>query len=683
MSAASGSRAPRILSAVSLLCAALALLVFALWPAAPLPAPRNEPKRDDAPPAEVSRANTVRGPAVSAKADEAGPRTDVGVTVLKGRVVTSLGAPIVGAKIEIARFDELSASLLTDAEGRFETVVEPGPLDIEASAPGFVPQSRGFDGPDLEPSAPEITLRLARASTLAGKVVRADTGEAVGGCDVQVTVEEDESLRLPSATTETDGTFRIDGFVGGPFALVARCDHLHGQTTRGVIAAGAAAANLVIRVRKVAEVRGRLELRPAGVPCLEGEVILQSVVLGDLQADTDREGRVVFPAVPPGTYRVDVSCKGHVANEGAGQLVVGDADRDEVFAATERATIRGTVVDGAGEPLPGVMVFAARPKPAGTGDAHREDDEPTGPFERGSHDFSNEDGTFALHDLAPGPWALDFEAYPRTEELRVVVPETGSPEPIRIVLDRRVLVGRLLDRDGNSVWPAYVAVAPSRSERHQLTEVDESGRFRATYVGDPRFLVQVEVAGCEATIQGDARVGEPTPSERIFVVDVPSGELTGRVVGARGEPVADARVMVSCGDDRSAYVTTDELGEVRVRHLAPGSRCEVEVDAKDGQTAKQADLPVGTPFRMSLAPAAVLRGLADTGGKPFAVTLTNLSNNRFQRFSGETGAWEIVGVPAKSLVVQIETEGTDGRVEVVPTPGQTTVVTVPLAPTVD
>lgn len=681
MSAASGSRWPRVLLALSIVAVVVALVGYALR--SPASAPPVDASNVDRKAPLGGRAPTAprRSPSPTATAPEHGP--PVGVTILRGRVLTSVGAPIASAKVEISRFDELAADLVTDAEGRFEAVVEPGPIDIEASAAGFVPASRGFEGPDLDPSVGEITLRLARASALSGRVVRADTGEAVGGCDVQVTVEEDESPRLPSATSEADGTFRIDGLLGGAFALVATCDHLHGRGTRGIIASGATEENIVLRVRKVAEVRGRLELRPAGVACLDGEVILRSVVLGDLRADTDREGRVSFPAVPPGTYDIDLSCKGHVANESAGKLVVGDADRDEVFVATERGTIRGVVVDAKGEPVASVMVFATRAKAEAAGGARSDEDEPGGHFEGGSNDFTAEDGTFALHDLAPGPWTIDFEAYPRAEELRVVVPETGSPAPIRIVLDRRVLVGRLVDREGKPVWPAYVAVAPSRSERHQLTEVDENGRLRATYVGDASFLVQVEIASLETAIVGDARVGEPGPAERTFVVDAPSGELVGRVVGARGEPVAGASVTVSCDDDRSAFVTTDELGEVRARHLSPRGRCEVEVDAKDGQTGKQTGLAVGTPFRLSLRPAAILRGVVDTGGKPFSVTLTNLSQNRFQRFSGESGAWELASVPAKELVVQIEIEGALGRANASPAPGQTLSVSVVLSPSDD
>ncbi len=256
----------------------------------------------------------------------------------------------------------------TDADGRVvvPVSVEGGPgLVLDVTAPGMAPVRLQWPGRDV----PQ-TYRLEMATGMPfGGVVRDRQGRPVRGAKVTVSFSERLSPVETSAvsdhteTTDVAGRWSCDLASGGLDSVQVSCsdpDYL--PTEPGVLTGAALERLLGLREITVLE-RG---WRPSGAVLDEkGLPLAGAAVTRDAtgwrnpdEVLTDSGGRFRFPAGPAGKHVLMARADGHAPG-----LIIVDAGpglKPVEFRLGPGHTIRGKVVDAAGDPLPGAWVVAMK-----------------------------------------------------------------------------------------------------------------------------------------------------------------------------------------------------------------------------------------------------------------------------------------------------------------------------------
>jgi hypothetical protein len=220
-----------------------------------------------------------------------------------------------------------------DAAGRWNTP----PLDpataFDVLAGGFAGHQQGT-ARGVRPGDAEITVVLARASTISGRVVDEEGKPVPAGVGVLARspwpLEPGQSPPTAIAYTADDGRFRLEVLSerayavaagGGPTAFVA-ADEKSGVR--------AGASDLVLATKRGVRVKGRLvDPRGAGVKTnnLTATGLSPPRTLGCWTNVAADDGSFVLPGVPPGEFHLGAHVGGRYVSLGrfstdSGDLVV-------------------------------------------------------------------------------------------------------------------------------------------------------------------------------------------------------------------------------------------------------------------------------------------------------------------------------------------------------------------------
>ncbi len=362
----------------------------------------------------------------------------------------------------------------------------------------------------------------------------------------------------------------------------------------------------------------------------------------DGAARTDRSGGYRVAAVPAGTrHGLGAAAPGYLpaweeAQGGAAE------ERGPTFALRPAVRLRGRVVDAAAKtPLAGVEVRAA-PSPEGTF-TMRWSDPPRAVARTGA------DGRFTLRGLAAGTGYelhLTRSGYaPKTAEAPPV--EAGAvPPPLELALDRgRRGVGLVVDESERPVAGAAVTLesAPARGERRMrfpgdpepprfTATTDARGRFEVPGLPAGRYDLTAEAAGfAPREVPGIEVAGGEGEQALGTVILRPGTALEGRVIDARGQPIADAELWVTPAGARSPFrglfrreeepaARSGLDGWFRVADLAPGQAVDLQVVRRGyGGAEVPGVVPPAEPVTVTLQPAVRVSGrVVDPDAKPVA-----------------------------------------------------------------
>ena len=223
-----------------------------------------------------------------------------------------------------------SASLTSEADGRFRAPLAPGRYYVRADRDGYVPMPGGINVLSLIPgeSLKGITIKLNRLATVSGRVVSAD-GLALPHVRVQClkwTMWGNSGRRvlLAQASSQTDehGDYRITGVAPGQYLVAA--DAVAGRASvmlyaPGVLSlaeartveviSGDARSGVDVRLRAppVFEVKGKV----TGLPAADSPLMLMlrprdpALQLLQTRQPVDPvtpDGGFIFRDIPPGEY---------------------------------------------------------------------------------------------------------------------------------------------------------------------------------------------------------------------------------------------------------------------------------------------------------------------------------------------------------------------------------------------
>lgn len=526
------------------------------------------------------------------------------------------------------------------------------------------PDSRWRQTPTLESPGGdlrgEISWALARGGVLRvtlgpwretpGRLADGEDGHALAGGLVwaERTGNPGGAWVLAAATAGQDGNFRLRLPAGGDVQPRAAAP---GYLTRNAAVPGGAApwriglARALELAGMVVDGTGR---GIAGARVTAGEV--ERAPEPRLAAITGQDGSFRLAGLAAGApYRLDAAAAGFASASttlaSVPRPAAGKRPPPVRIVLGRGGAITGMVVDGAGRPLPGVVVSLM--------DSDLSAVWRTQVGRAGSRETrSDSRGAFEVVNLSPGRYALVAHGPGLAATARRgldLIAGAGPPlDAGRLMMEAAATVeGVVTDRRGAPVPDADVKLFPSPKGHPVLpwggadneldARADGDGRFRiAELRRGESFDLYVSASGHTPARVRDVR----SPTARPLRIELADGcRLTGRVLDGERQPVFGARVDAadeSREKPPSALpgfgslgggpgVATDVRGEFSLSGIAAG-RVDLTVTAERYKPARMQGLEVaveraGAPIEVVLEPGSSVAGLVrDEAGHPVAGT---------------------------------------------------------------
>lgn len=607
---------------------------------------------------------------------------------LTGYVLDGDGAGIAGATVRLARNTaggmggrtfvmRMVVSEETDQDGRFVFEdLEPGDVDLDASAPGFKTASRTVTIPEGE-DVEGVELPLEPGSRVVGQVTLADGRPAVGA-RVRV-VEEGEMPFMPGgAEADGDGWYALDGLEEGPASIEARTEG--GQRVVRDLEVGAGTNRLDLALEGGRTVSGTV-VTPGGGPLSGATVRLGARDGLSRGADeiTDASGRFTFEGVQEGAQVVRASHPDWAGSKevpvpaGTGPL------NDLVVPLRQGGTIEGFVRGLSAEEMRQVSLEAY---------AALERDFRTAVVDR--------QGNFRLENLAPGTWELRaaIESLGRQARAQATVDPGGGVASAELVFGGGLTLRGLVLENDEPVGGAAVTVQGIDQVASGWGRTDHEGRFVIDDLepGRYRLMLRQWSTGLgheeELDLQGDEDI----------TIEIPVASVAGVVVDAVDDaPLAGVSVRVAPADasDASGTLpfgpgsTTDLDGRFSIGPLTDG-RWRLIASKKGFASVSQpftitgGDAPADVKLRMDPTEGLTMTVRLASGAIPDRVTLAVLDPSgapivQGSYGTGEGGRVRVSGVPQGTWETLVSAAGSATVPTTAQSPGGSTAVSIPPA----
>ncbi len=269
-------------------------------------------------------------------------------------------------------------SVITDEKGEFLLYAKAAKLSVNIGNPpkGYIkPDQRQQSDPvEVSKDMTWPTIKLQPAAMLEGIVVD-EAGKAVAGAEIRPFISSDHFSNRSNVKSDKDGKFKVQvGALKDPVSIRVRSDTATSDGPLVVVPAEAKGpTKIVVSSKKAFILKGTL-VNEAGKPIPAAKVPLHTgwrtpgggIGFRLSTTTTDEKGCFAFKNLWPGDeYHVVIEAAGYTKNQTA--RISGKAgqthDFGKIVLGSAQAAIEGKVVDSAGKPLAGVLVFNAGDAP--------------------------------------------------------------------------------------------------------------------------------------------------------------------------------------------------------------------------------------------------------------------------------------------------------------------------------
>lgn len=374
-------------------------------------------------------------------------------------------------------------------DGRFAVELPPGRYVLEIWSPGF--QRLRSDPVAVRPGMEDLEFALSRVRELQGRVLD-ERGKPISGATIDALRSGDDNLI--TVLSDGDGFFRLPGTTEETaYVLQVRHPQFVVPEPVEVWLPDADRVEIVLESHRElpgGSLWGQVRARD-GRPLAGVRVQLDKGLPGAERpiCESGPDGWYSFPEIDAGNYSVRFAHPGF--SESAGDLArvkisAGQVARvDFQFSGSE--SLRGRVVDDAGEPVAGVQISLLGVVDKGEDSAKLE----ASARARFYSSTSSSQGTFDFRGVPPGPYELIVRSPAGIYQERRI--------PIRIPEDNDIFLEL---KRGLSVQVLVVDAAGEAIVSYDLTIQDASGSggIRSRRVDSPGPVVLKGLAGTEYEI---------------------------------------------------------------------------------------------------------------------------------------------------------------------------------------
>lgn len=575
--------------------------------------------------------------------------------VLEGYVLGSDGKPSVGAEVMVIGRDE-PISVTSGQGGGFSVEVLPGTYKIQARKGGEAGSLPAPVAVAARTTARGLVVRMGKAASIAGDVVRKAGGKPVAGATVDVSpyLASGDSGRT---VTDGEGHFVVNGLAPGAYDVVTRAKGFSESLERGITVANGEQYTLHVELAGTAVVEGTVT---DGDHPIQGAVVTASGPLGDnpeQSAKTDQEGKYRIEGVAVGRVQVEARrAEAGYQSRTILQLNEGDVGHAD-FTLQETSAVEGRLIAKVGG-APRLQ-FQVRLYQVSRREA--EDAE-----------VNDEDGTFHA-DVPPGDYRV--VAYESTGSQRgplasaTVKVEAGKTAHVELAVDDGTLspgTSVLVLEPGGVPSPGAQIWATRGGRPFRMFMADETGHATLNGLGKTDGLVLKAWNGGRA---GDAPLA--AGDAEVTIQLRAAAAIHGRVVGS--PPAAGFTVDVDPAEWRpggnngvlsfpgSEFQVTDLAAEpMTVRVVtSDGRKATTTVALSPGQTSE---------VTVSLDAAAGVRArvMSSAGKALHGAQVISMEDDREVGRSGPDGRVNLTSLGTGRFLLHFEAEGflpTERRVE--------------------
>ena len=474
---------------------------------------------------------------------------------------------------------------------------DPRPRGAAAASVKGSYRNRAVVPPPAAPAGEPAPLPAIR-----GLVYDAQGGVVPGASVVALSYEVAGNIasRVGAVLSDVGGAFEIP-LPAGTYQLNVSKDG-YGPTTL-VVQTGDTASVVLPRSGTL---KGRV-LDDKGKPVRRFTIDLVAAVPGDVPAPPPlvskaidaEDGAFELGALPAWPVIVRASAEDRAPAFSAPLQVRPDETREVTLTLAKGCAIEGTVVDGAGRPLGGVLVDAEERLTAGSFM------DPV--IQAAAQVITEDDGAFRLEHVPRG--AVMVRGYDRDHapsSLTVQIDSCDKREPVKLVMSPGGSVeGVARSADGSPLAGARLTLA-DRLVGIVNTQSDEDGGYRFDGLPAGALRIQIEHDGRSALNFVQVREGAVTHLDMTLFA-AGTGSLEGRITAGKS-PISGARLVLASNQGREKGVAmffpvTREDGTFRVEALPIGAYlmsvmstpAGASLQISDGQTTKS-DIDIAEAF---------------------------------------------------------------------------------------
>lgn len=623
---------------------------------------------------------------------------------VSGQITDIVGGSVDGALVKALRLDEgntlaafarAPSVAMADDEGAYAMWLPDGAYVLTAQHVDYVDATSQLriDGGDRNRD-----ITMTPGAVIEGKVVTR-TGEAVAGARVTWTSLNEMAqgggnpamgrTAVDAVQTDERGQFRVTGLAPGLRSLSAVAD---GLATRQPVEVPLGVAEEVSGVELVLDeafkISGFVVTDAEAQDGIAGVMIsswsMQPAAAFAARGPSEADGYFEIDGVQPGNYFISAVSEQALPTFMSKSVTVSDADVDDVLLTLGTGVhLRGRV-----EPaVPASITVEIDMKSAGMLDVMRV---MGNGFVRGR---ASEDGAFDLFPIA-GDSKLSLVATSDDGRKGRLEVEVGSDDMDDLVIalePRARLAGRVVDAAGAAVEGVEVQVTPTAVAGPgmsmsfdaaggipgggQTGATDETGHYEVRGLDAGTYKIRVNQAQGPALAWAEPDDPEqPAASVELTLgegeqrdnyelrIEARDGVISGRVVGADGQPLADAWVRVTRQESPGEYIA--QLSE-RFERFSGGPKKRAKRRKSTEDTSREQSSPEKAAARQLSHRFAEPPALTDHSGH---FEVSNLRAGTYlviadgPRGSGRGQAEGIV-VGSKVTVVVEPLAGLEGRVQ--------------------
>ncbi|WP_270181050.1 MSCRAMM family protein [Alkalihalobacillus sp. CinArs1] len=470
--------------------------------------------------------------------------------------------PLNNAVVTVNNFGKtLESKVVTDSFGQFTFPnLSPGLYRAIVAAEGFSSQSATFE------ILPDQTTSLSFIITpepgdLIGTVTDIETGDPIGGVNIQVRYLTPTGPVYATTLTDASGVYHTPGLFAGTYTVIAFAEVGYGSSSASVKVPANGSRTLDFELEPFPAIaEGTIRDETTGEPVPNVFVRLLDIHGSSIQTvNSDMNGfyrftnftasQYLISAISPNYQRVQVSI-----NPLPGETVVSD-----IFFTPEPGGISGIILDAETDsPLVGAQVEVYSPGS-------------TVPVARRTAGAS---GDFSITGVFPGSFSINAYTINYSQEIKGITVEANETTTLefRLVPDPVTISGTVVDDTGQPLGNVSVRIIDENEVEVGNGISDIDGNFSVGNLPPGSFTV---IAGIDDYAEYTTGVSVPPGGEYsdLTVVMIPlGGTFTGSVVNAStGEGIPGVLISVSTPEGIPIISTNSETnGEFVSPLLSPG-----------------------------------------------------------------------------------------------------------------